>query len=337
VEFRYFSWPELSPVFQEVASVLTLGKTLKKTNYPSFDVHLNYNSLFAGYVVSKAAKSSGIATLYDIADHLPAMVGSSPQIPFPLRLPSRFLADILVRRNAKIAERVTVTTRRLAISLGIAPQLSAVITNGVDTTLFKDSTVPELGERLGLQDAFVLGYAGVLREWIDLAPVFSAVRELSRTGVPVKLLLVGEEGGLAKNRTLAREHGVQDRVVFTGTVPYSQVSEYISCMDVCLLPFKNNAVSLNAVPLKLFEYMACRKPVISICCTGAVFDAVGNRVLYVSGSEELTERCLKIYKIRGLGEELGAEGQRFVRNYHSWERICSRLEQVLLEIKSCKR
>ncbi len=37
----------------------------------------------------------------------------------------------------------------------------------------------------------------------------------------------------------------------------------MAATDICLLPFRLNAVSHAACPLKLFEYAALRKPIVS--------------------------------------------------------------------------
>ena len=56
---------------------------------------------------------------------------------------------------------------------------------------------------------------------------------------------------------------IAENVIFTGNIQYLDVPDYISSMDICLLPFDTGMVSQNALPLKLFEYMACPVPVIS--------------------------------------------------------------------------
>jgi glycosyltransferase involved in cell wall biosynthesis len=52
-------------------------------------------------------------------------------------------------------------------------------------------------------------------------------------------------------------------VTLTGGVPHSRVGEYIARMDVCLNVFKKIDVAHSACPIKLFEYLIMKKPVIS--------------------------------------------------------------------------
>lgn len=331
VSTEYFTRRKISPVLQEVASAVTIGKILDKLDYKSFDVHFNYNSLISGYFVARKMKSIGIDTVYDIGDDLPAMVRSSPQIPRLLRPLGGFLGGITFRKNLDIARKVTVLGDVLRNSLKVLITKSVIVPNGVDTELFNNHPSPQLKKKLGLGQSIVLGYVGGLREWVDLEPVFAAVRELNNEKLNLKVLIVGEEGGLKKNKDLARGYGVSDRVIFVGSVPYARVPEYISCIDICLLPFKDHAVSHNALPLKLFEYMACEKSVISTSLNG-VKEAVGDRVLYASSTQELKGAITQLYKSEEQRKKLGLDGRRFVKENYSWAKACSRLEEVLLEV-----
>ena len=123
---------------------------------------------------------------------------------------------------------------------------------------------------------------------MDLEEVFSAAKGVrnEKPEINLRVLIVGEEGGLTKPKILAQKYGISNKVVFSGTVPYNQVPYYISCMNICLIPFKKGAVAENAFPLKLLEYMACGKPVISASLSG-IKEAVQDRVNYASKANEL--------------------------------------------------
>ena len=52
-------------------------------------------------------------------------------------------------------------------------------------------------------------------------------------------------------------------VYFTGAVPYEELPAVVKGWEACLLPYYNNALTVNINPLKLKEYLACGKPVIA--------------------------------------------------------------------------
>jgi glycosyltransferase involved in cell wall biosynthesis len=101
-------------------------------------------------------------------------------------------------------------------------------------------------------------------------------------------------------------------------------------MDVCLLPFDSGSVSQSALPIKLFEYMACEKPVISSPLSG-VKNAVGDLVLYAKNVDELKQNILNLYYNDDLRNQLGKKGRDFVRQNFSWDKICHEFEKVLIE------
>ena len=316
----------IPPVLQEIFSINSSNKLDGE-----FDVHLNYASFICGYSI---AKKVHIPTIYDIADDWVEMTKNSPQIPSIFRPMGAHLLKTMVQKNITKSIRITYTTELLKNLYKIPNEKSILIPNGVDINLFKKYPSNECRKKLDIsyQD-FVIGYIGVLREWVDLDPVFAAVKRLSRKYRNLKLLVVGEEGGLKKNKEQAKRHGILDKVIFTGTVEYTQVPRYISCMDVCLIPFKLNAVSESSLPLKLFEYMACEKPVISTKIAGVV-DAVQDRVLYASAEEEYRDKIAELYKDEELRTKLGIEGRNYVKENYEWSKLALKLENVLEEVRN---
>ncbi len=333
IDIRYFTNRKLSPYLQEITSIINLNRILEEIDYTAFDVHLNYSTLLSGYFVARKLKSAGINTVYDIADDLPQMIRASPQIPSMLRPLGRIIGTVMVNTNIKISKKVTCITNSLRDSYNIPHDKFQLIPNGVDTELFKSHPSQEFRQRLGIGDTdFVAGYIGILREWVDFEPVFAAIKHVSQNRHNVKVLIVGEEGGIARVENLAEKYQISDKVIFTGTVPYTMVPEYISCMDACLIPFRDNAVSDGSLPLKLFEYMACGKPVICSRLTG-IAQAVGDEVLYASDEEEYQKNLEALYNHKELREKMGVKGREFVEQSYSWASIGPKLESILDEAR----
>jgi len=323
VNLEYFAQRKISPIFQEVTSAATIGRLLKRINYQTFDIHFNYNTLISGYCIAKKMRSIGVNTVYDIADNLPAMIRNSPQIPFMLRPLGKFVGNVMVAKNMKIASKVVYVTSSLS-KMYPAPQSKAVIIpNGVDIDLFHTRTPSQLRKELGLDGAFVLGFVGVLREGVDFEPVFAAVKELNNDGHSTKMLIVGENGGLSKNKAMAQHYEISEKVTFTGAVPYTQVPRYHSCMDACLMPLKFS----NAQPLSVLQCLASSKPVIST----KPLEIPHNLVLYACDKEEYKERILQLAKNPELRQEMGSAGRKYVEENHSWADIALRLEAILEE------
>lgn len=316
IDYHYLTDKKVSPIVQEVL----FKKNLKKLVKEKFDVHLNYNTLVSGNYVSKR-----IPTIFDLADDLGAMIRYSPQIPGILRPIGGAIGDHFLNSNIKHSRKVTITTESLKESCKIPEEKAEILPNGVESELFRNCG--DTKNELGLS-GFIVGYVGVLREWVDFEPVFKALSKLNRE---ISMIVVGKEGNFNENVELARKHGVSDRVKFTGAIPYSQVPRYVSAMDVCLIPFKANAISKGALPLKLFEYMACEKPVISTEIPG-VRSVAGNKVIYAQTDSDYEAQIMALYDDAKMRKDMGASGRKFVEEKYDWKGIVDKLDEIL---KTC--
>jgi len=332
VKIRHLTDREVSPILQELYSFQKIPSILKDINYRSFDVHLNYNSLIAGYAVSRKLKKDGIGTVYDIADDLPEMIKTSPQIPAILRPAGGLLGKTVLERSVKKSRVITVPGKFLKEEIRSGDV--RIVPNGVEIDSFKSYPSRELRSELSIEDDYVIGYIGALREWVDLEPVFAALKDLKKQ-IDIKFLIVGGEEGFDANKKLAAKYGVEENTLFVGAVPYTKVPEYISSMDVCLIPFKKNKVADNSCPLKLFEYLACERPVI---CTplNEVEHIVSNRVRYALSADEYVKQVIKLHDDPETSRAMGSEGRKFVKEDYSWSKINKDIERILDEV-SIKR
>ncbi len=329
VSVQYFTSLKISPILQEMISLFTLGRRLRQLG--DFDIHFNYNTLVSGLFLSVMMKRRGVNTVYDLADDLPAMIRTSPQISPVLRPFGGMFASLMLRCNLHIAEKVTLTTEALNLPARYQEKY-IVLPNGVDTSLFSKGDSRDLRKELGIEDSFVMGYVGVLREWVDLRPTLRALAALREKEYKVRLLVLGEEGGLDACRLLTQEFGVADQVLFIGTVPYEQVPRYVSLMDVGLIPFGYNPVASGALPLKLLEYMSCEIPVICTPLPG-ISTAVGDTVLYAGNAAEIIQHIERIKERPAEVKRMQAEGRTLVKQNFEWRNIADQLGNVLDEVR----
>jgi glycosyltransferase involved in cell wall biosynthesis len=120
----------------------------------------------------------------------------------------------------------------------------------------------------------IAGYVGAINEKVDLGLLAGVARRCSGWS----LILVGpvrvgdEEGQNALQKLLAMPH-----VYFLGRKQVEEVPRYIAACDVCLLPYRVNEWTRNIDSLKLYEYLACGKPVVATDVPAAqrFSDAVG--------------------------------------------------------------
>ncbi|MFW6014546.1 MAG: glycosyltransferase family 4 protein [Candidatus Nanoarchaeia archaeon] len=302
---------------QKLSVPFKLNKLIPENILKNMDVHLCYNSFILGYFISKKLKKFGVKTVYDLADDLPELVATNPQIPKVLRGFAGKFSKFMLERNLKHASIIMISAKEFKKSMKISRFRHEVVPNGVSVKKFTPKKVKHKG--------FIVGYLGALREWVDLRPMLLAVKELDKN---IKILVVGGEEDLAKYKSFVKYHKMEDKVEFTGNVPYSEVPEYLNKMDVATIPFKKNSVTDGTCPLKLVEYMAMKKP--CICSRlNEIKSMVGRRVMYASNKDEWKKGIQKLYNNPELRERMGKEGREFVEKHYDWEKIGVKMEKIL--------
>ena len=101
----------------------------------------------------------------------------------------------------------------------------------------------------------IIGYYGAIAEWFDIA----LICQLSQQFPDCLLLLVGADTVGAESQLSS-----QKNIVFTGEVPYKELTHYLYAFDVCLLPFKVIPLILATNPVKVYEYLGAGKPVVAV-------------------------------------------------------------------------
>jgi glycosyltransferase involved in cell wall biosynthesis len=146
------------------------------------------------------------------------------------------------------------------------------------------------------------------------------------------LLIVGNGPAKQELIALAEQAGVSDSVIFTGSVPYPEVPLYMNAADICT----SLKVELRSgySPLKLYEYMACGKPVIASRVSG--FEVVEN-----SGSGVLVEpndyqafaaAIIRLLDDRALRASIGVKARQYVVENHSWDSVARRVAGVFKSV-----
>ncbi|MGB9919722.1 MAG: glycosyltransferase family 4 protein [Moorellales bacterium] len=207
----------------------------------------------------------------------------------------------------------------------IPQERATVINNGVDLEIFQPMDKQQSRRRLGIHDGPpLLGLVGSLAPWQGIDDAIRAIKILRDRSVPCRLLIVGQGSEEARLQALARELGVADRVTFTGAVGLEVVPLYISACDICLTP-KRNLVS-GVSPLKLYEYMACAKPIVATDVPGLeVVANVGAGVSAKAGSpESLADTIEELIQRSHDWEPMGGRGRLYVETHASWQHVAER-------------
>ena len=165
-----------------------------------------------------------------------------------------------VTSHASLVIAVNETLSKLLIEGGIPPSKVVTIPNGVDQSFF-DPGIDAQGRRnqLGfLPNEIVIVFVGSFQPYHRVDLLLQALQQM-KSRASLRLLLVGFGRTYNETLKLARDLGLTERVIFTGSVLYSEVPSYIAAADIAIMP----ATNLYGNPMKVYEYMALGKPVLA--------------------------------------------------------------------------
>lgn len=132
----------------------------------------------------------------------------------------------------------------------------ATVRNGVDVDRFQALAAQSPRPRdVPLSPRPIVGFVGALYQWIDWALIHQTARALPE----FDFVLVGPHD----RRGAARRGPALPNVRFLGPRPYDRVPAYIDTFTVGWVPFRQDAVGTAANPVKIYEYLALGKPVVT--------------------------------------------------------------------------
>jgi glycosyltransferase involved in cell wall biosynthesis len=92
----------------------------------------------------------------------------------------------------------------------------------------------------------------------------------------------------------------------------------------------------DIVPIKMYEYMAMKKPVIATRLPGVTKEfGEDNGVIYVDKPEDAVAKAMELIQSARI-EELGQKARGFVEKY-SWQSITDEFEKILKETVESSR
>ena len=278
------------------------------------------------YLAAIMVRDNIIPFIYYWIDVLHKLIPSKLFQPIGKRLESVTLkrADRVLVINDKLREYV--------INLGAPQERAQVLRAGIDTNQFSPSISGEpIKKQYGLmEEDTVLFFMGWLYKFSGLKEVALQLAE-SKTR-SLKLFVVGEGDTYEELQQIREEYHLHDRIILTGKKPYEEIPAFIAASDICLLPaYPWESIMQDIVPIKMYEYMAMGKPVISTRLPGIVEEfGKDNGVAYVDRPEDVISKAIELAR-DGSAKKLGLKGREFVER-NSWDKITDGFEEILEQV-----
>jgi len=265
------------------------------------------------------------AIVFDYADDYIDMLGHElGRFDFA---PVRRLAEKILHR---MMQRATVTT---AVSHVLAAQARGnvrVLPNGV--SLAKARAAAARGSPgVASEGKPVVGFIGSFEYFIDLDLMY----EVARAMPEVHFLFVGTGRDWAGFKRRIEAAGLRN-VQLTGGVPHEEVFAYIGAMDICLNLFRRIPVSHRACPIKLFEYLSQKKPVVSTRLEELAY--IDRGFLYYGDTPgEVVSQIRAILADPQEAARRAAIGYERTVSAYTWDRIAAEFAELVPRAQSARQ
>jgi len=196
--------------------------------------------------------------------------------------------------------------------------------HGADFDLFRQTAEKgvQLEELTGIRRP-IAGYFGTLTAYNDIELLLWCARNLP----DVSFVLAGQVTG-GDYSELQR----LDNVHFLGWLPYEKIPQLCACFDVCMLAWRMSRWIECCNPLKMFEYMASGKPIVSVAIKEAM---LYSDVISIAHDKEEFRKAI-------LWELQNDTAQRRCRRIEiagnrSWDNQVGKISDLIIQAMAAKR
>lgn len=170
-----------------------------------------------------------------------------------------------------------------------------------------------------------LGHVHNLRDRCDL---IAAMPEIRKAIGDVRLLIVGDVY-TQKPVELVERLGLKDCVIFAGSVPHSEIGDYLAACTI-EAHWLSNAPGLGIAAM---EAMSVGVPVVSSIGADDLGEGLlknGENILLIERGSiaSITEACVSLLKDADYRRNVGLRGQKLIAENFSWESVTDRMEAV---------
>jgi glycosyltransferase involved in cell wall biosynthesis len=123
----------------------------------------------------------------------------------------------------------------------------------------------------------------------------------------------------------------KDWLINPGTIPFEEIPAFVKASEVCVAPI----FSGSGTRLKILEYMAAGKPVVSTT-KGAegIAVATGKNIMIAENADEFKEKILYLFNHHEIGDRIGRAGEMVIRSNYSWPNIMQDVNGTILRLLS---
>jgi glycosyltransferase involved in cell wall biosynthesis len=220
------------------------------------------------------------------------------------------------------------------------PNKVKVVQNGANVRSFYPindiALLREWRRKVGIEeDEVVVVFVGNIAPWQGVNILIESAFRLLSKNEKLKFLIVGD--GLLKEGLLKKveDSKWREEIIFLGMKPYEEIPFLINIADICVAPFISERNWKTGVsPLKIFEYMACGKPVVASRIEGLEFIEKEDAGQLVEPDDAISLANVLQHLVGNPHKriEMGQRGLEIAREKFSWDSRALEISKILSAI-----
>ena len=288
-------------------------------------------TLFAAVSALVISRRLGVPYVIEVRDLWPAIFVDLGVIRNRLVIALLERLELFLYRQARVVVTVTRAFADDIARRGIDHAKLHVVPNGVDLAAFQPGPAEEaLRARLGLADKLLVLYCGAHGISHALARILEVAARLQQDP-RIHFLFVGE--GAEKAALVERARALRlGNVSFREAVPREDVPALYRAADVCLVPLRAVPLFRSFIPSKMFEILACGRPILaSLEGEAAEILAASGAALVVPPEDvgALAAAVTRLAADPALRAALASRGRAYVAEHFDRRRLASRYLGIL--------
>jgi len=237
-------------------------------------------------------------------------------------------------RRAALVWVVTEWIRDRLIQRGLASERILLLTNGVDTNTFRPLPQVQARAELGWDDRFTVLYVGTHGVTHGLMTIINAAEQL-RNHNDIHFILVGEGSDKDEMIEHAQKLGLTN-ITFMDVVPHRLVPTILAAGDVCLAHVRKASITEGILPIKMFEAMACSRPIVLAVDGEArrIAEQEAGAAIFVEpeNAAALASAILNLYEHPDLAAALGSRGRAYVEARFDYDHLTAVLDARIAQL-----
>jgi glycosyltransferase involved in cell wall biosynthesis len=213
---------------------------------------------FAGYFVALFHRRPFV---FEVRDLWPKQIIDLGAVSNPFIIGLLTWVERFMYRHSEAVVTVAEATRDEIIERGFPASKIHTVTNGIDANFFRPlPTDDSLREQYGWVGKTVVMYIGTHGLSHGLTTILDTA-ELLQPRKDIHFVFVG--AGAEREKLMQRAEALYlKNVTFLPMQQKTAMPSFYATADICLVPLKKRKVFLYNIPSKMFEIMACGRPII---------------------------------------------------------------------------